>query len=573
MGLSLSLGMSLGSSALGGGGGYPGPTVNTLFGVKMSGPQYAPWLNQAYPSLADFTYLRSKGVGYVTLAIALEDAFPVINGAISSTWVTTTKAVIAAAKSRGMDTILEVCNFGAYIVQAKWLASDGVVAGYAGNAGVAATGVSFLGDGTFTSAVFAGMCTALMTEFNGVSGLIGLGIMNEPNENHIARTNIATTPNYFGVVAGLNSNFITNGAVVTRLADGTNPLGASYGPAWSVTSGTGFGETFIGGITYAAIPYAASCYVKCAAGTEAVNVKIDGTGTAFTANTTWRRFVAIRTPSAGSSKSASVQANSVSGHTIQVANMQVEANPATSTSSSIAGSVLTVGGTVAGTFAVGMEITVSNIVVATIASLGTGVGGAGTYNLNTSPGNVSGVAINAVQPYVPNPFLPYAQAACSAIEAINPAIPLYVQGIFSSKAAAWQHYNHELGTLLTGANPKLFEAHQYFDGPQGIGGGGTYSGSYASYSINADTGSDALLPFTTWCTSVGVTGHLGEFGVTALADAASWLTVQGNFLDDLRTAGMTGTIWNAGAENSQPDNTFDVTATADDARLLQLVAA
>lgn len=554
------------------GGSYTGPTPNNLFGVKISGPQYAPWLNQAYPSATDLSYLRLKGVGYITLPFAWEDAQPTLGAALDAAWVAKVKNVIALAKARGMSVILELCNFGAYITQAKWLASDGVVAGYAGNAGNAATGVSFLGDGTLTQAVFADFCTRFATAFVGTSGLKGYGLMNEPSPN-IVHTNLASPANYFGVSSGLNSNFITNGAVVTQQAAGTNPLGANYSPAWSVTSGTGFGETFVGGITLAAIPYATSCYASCAAGTEAIVVKLDSAGTALTATTTWKRFVDFRTPAAGANKAASVQANSAAGHTISVANMQVEANPATSTLSTIAGSLLTVGGTVAGAFAVGKEVVVSNVVVATIVSLGTGTGGVGTYNLDTSPGNVSAVVINAVLPYAPNPFLPYAQAAIAAIAAVDPVTPIYVQGIFSSKAAAWPQYNHELGTLLTGANPKISDLHQYFDGPQGVGGGGTYSGSYASYGINANTGVDALAPALAWALATGKTIHLGEFGVTGLADAASWRAVQGNFLAALRTANVQGAIWNGGAENSQPDATFDVTAVVDDPRLLQLMLA
>lgn len=58
---------------------------------------------------------------------------------------------------------------------------------------------------------------------------------------------------------------------------------------------------------------------------------------------------------------------------------------ASGTSSSISGTVLTVGGTVTGTFLVGMFLTGSGVTAGTyITSLGSGSGGAGTYNINTS---------------------------------------------------------------------------------------------------------------------------------------------------------------------------------------------
>jgi hypothetical protein len=58
---------------------------------------------------------------------------------------------------------------------------------------------------------------------------------------------------------------------------------------------------------------------------------------------------------------------------------------ATSTASSIAGDVLTIGGTLTGTFVVGQMITGTGIPADTyITALGTGSGGAGTYTINTS---------------------------------------------------------------------------------------------------------------------------------------------------------------------------------------------
>ena len=56
---------------------------------------------------------------------------------------------------------------------------------------------------------------------------------------------------------------------------------------------------------------------------------------------------------------------------------------ASGTASSITTTVLTVGGTVTGTFSIGMAITGTGVAAGTyILSLGTGAGGAGTYNLN-----------------------------------------------------------------------------------------------------------------------------------------------------------------------------------------------
>jgi hypothetical protein len=61
------------------------------------------------------------------------------------------------------------------------------------------------------------------------------------------------------------------------------------------------------------------------------------------------------------------------------------ATTASGTSSTIATTVLTVGGTITGTFSIGMSVTGAGVLPGTyIISLGTGVGGAGTYNINLS---------------------------------------------------------------------------------------------------------------------------------------------------------------------------------------------
>ena len=67
---------------------------------------------------------------------------------------------------------------------------------------------------------------------------------------------------------------------------------------------------------------------------------------------------------------------------------------ATSTSSSISGTTLTVGGTVTGTFQVGQTLSGTGVTAnTTITALGTGTGGAGTYTVSTSQ-TVSSTAIN-----------------------------------------------------------------------------------------------------------------------------------------------------------------------------------
>lgn len=82
---------------------------------------------------------------------------------------------------------------------------------------------------------------------------------------------------------------------------------------------------------------------------------------------------------------------------IQTALFATEPTEATSSASTIAGTVLTVGGTLTGTFAVGQTLAGSGVTAnSVITSLGTGTGGAGTYNLSQSSTIGSPQSITAV---------------------------------------------------------------------------------------------------------------------------------------------------------------------------------
>jgi hypothetical protein len=77
---------------------------------------------------------------------------------------------------------------------------------------------------------------------------------------------------------------------------------------------------------------------------------------------------------------------STASQPIQIgAGITATSTTASGTASSITTTVLTVGGTVTGTFSIGMALSGTNVLSGTyITSLGTGTGGAGTYNINRS---------------------------------------------------------------------------------------------------------------------------------------------------------------------------------------------
>jgi len=95
---------------------------------------------------------------------------------------------------------------------------------------------------------------------------------------------------------------------------------------------------------------------------------------------------------------------------------------ATSTSSTISGTVLTIGGTVTGTYFVGQILYGTGITSGTyITSLGTGTGQAGTYNISVSQTISSGQAINGyagsslINPYVSNNLSVYGAAKIGGV--------------------------------------------------------------------------------------------------------------------------------------------------------------
>jgi hypothetical protein len=289
--------------------GSSGPAF-VYFSVNISGPEFPTARpNYAFPVAADWTYLRSKGFKTVRLPVAWERLQPTLLGALDTTYVNLIKAFIADAAAQGMDVIVDLHNF------ARWDSSF-ASAGYPGQTGF------ILGSGSLTQAMLVDVWQKLATTLTGLSGLAGYCIMNEPHTMESAATNKVVRPNYFAAESG-SSWFAQNGAVLTKLAAGTNPLGAGYGPAWSMTSGTGFGANAYA-FTFTAVPYVLSFYAKCSAATVPFNLTIQGTQSpGKTATTTWQRFEFSRTPAAGAADFNIIIAAGA-GNTIQIANAQLE---------------------------------------------------------------------------------------------------------------------------------------------------------------------------------------------------------------------------------------------------------
>jgi hypothetical protein len=174
--------------------------------------------------------------------------------------------------------------------------------------------------------------------------------------------------------------------------------------------------------------------------------------------------------------------------------------------------------------------------------------------------------------YVPNPFQSYAQAAITAIRAVDATTPIHVNGNNFNQASVWPYLNWDY-VGLTGGN-LIYHAHQYFDGPDGVGGGGNYSSTYTAQGVNPNSGVNDVTPFLNWLTTTGTTGFLGEFGVpnNATDNNPAWLPLQVNFLQALAAANIKGTQWFYGSNGIQPGNILNIGAVANDPRLIQMLS-
>jgi hypothetical protein len=480
-----------------------GNSRNALFGINVSGAEYSA---PNWPTSGDWSYLAGKGISFARLPIAWENIQTTLGGALNATYLANLKTAIAGAQANGIGVNVDLHNYSNYVDATHW--GSGCSAGsgcitVGGDAGTLATGVSYLGNGV-TAANFANVWSQIATALVGTPGLSGYDLMNEPF--YSVGTNLIPSPNGFGNPIGSQPWINYQGANPTVLASGTNPLGATYGPAWTISGGTGNGEVYQP-LTYGSGAYVLSCYAKTTSGTVTGFLELGAPLTNFTATTSWQRFNVTATPGAGASYlGVGVIAAAA---TIQVANCQLETGTTPTT-------------------------------------------------------------------YIPNPYLAYAQAAITAIRAVDAVTPIKINGFNLGNACEWPWINWELGTQLTGGN-LIFEAHQYFDGTVAqCGGGGAYAGTYTSYSSTSTAGVQEIAPYLSWCQTVAVSCYLGELNVpnNATDNNAAWLPLQANVFANLRTNGIPATLWYYGSNGWNSGDTLNVAPLVgvDDPRLTQMLA-
>jgi len=548
-----------------------------LFGVNLVG---ATQYSYTFPTNADFAYLQSKGITFVKLIINWENLQSTLgNTSLNATYLAAIKTAIAAAYAHNIGAIVYLYNDSHY-VSTGW----GTTYTTGGNAGVTAPGVNVFGDGTLTTADFVDLWTGLSTALVGTPGLIGYGLDNEPRG--IIGTNLLVEPNGFGDTGTWGPY---NSTGVTSLGTGSNPLSSLYSPAWSLLGNSTYNGIAQFNLSLSAVPYILSLYMQTAQSGGwplnqlSLNMDYDGisgTSASPSPTTSWTRYATTFVPTAGSH---SLQFENDGSNALSIANAQLELAPTTATfTGTIATTVLTAS-SVTGTIHVGDLVVGAGVTAnTTISSQASGTtGGAGTYNLSKSSTVSVGESMTTYSTvpstYQPSAWLPYAQAAITAIRAIDSSTPIYVQGVGYSSAYGWPWANGELITL-TGGN-LVFEAHQYFDVAPPGEGSGSYSGTYTSYGVTATSGVTEVTPFVQWLQATGQKGYLGEFGVPNLTtdNDAQWLVLQQNVEQYLVQNSIPSSMWFYENNGTQLSNILNIatstTANAgnDDPRLIQML--
>ena len=182
----------------------------------------------------------------------------------------------------------------------------------------------------------------------------------------------------------------------------------------------------------------------------------------------------------------------------------------TSSASSISGTILTIGGSVTGTFAVGQTISGSGVTASTvIVALGTGTGGAGTYTVNNSQ-TVSTTAINTTALPITT-----ATSTSSTITGTQMIVGGSVTGTYSVGQTI-SGTGVTAGTVITALNTATSTASSISGTTLTIGG--TVSGTFAIGQTISGTGVTAG---TTITATVTGTGGAGTYTVSSTQTVSS----------------------------------------------------
>lgn len=156
-------------------GGNPTPTPQPassgyLRGVNLAGAEFAsnklPGAynsDYTYPTNAELDYYKGKGLTLIRLPFLWERLQPTLYGSLNSVELGRIDSVVAAANSRGMQVILDPHNYDRYTLN----------------------GTAYLiGSSQVPNAAFTDFWSKLAAHYNGVRGIYGYSLMNEPHDTN-----------------------------------------------------------------------------------------------------------------------------------------------------------------------------------------------------------------------------------------------------------------------------------------------------------------------------------------------------------------------------------------------------
>jgi len=187
----------------------------------------------------------------------------------------------------------------------------------------------------------------------------------------------------------------------------------------------------------------------------------------------------------------------------------------------------------------GVKIGTAGVTDANFANLWTklattfaGNPGIGGYDLMNEPSGMP----------TPTAWTSAAQAAITAIRAVDPATTIYVEGNDYSNAANWSNLNPGLAQLQDPSHNLVFSAHVYLDTDT--------SGTHFDWAQEAAAGEttnigvERLTNFVTWLKANNLKGDIGEVGVGN--DNPAWLTALDKTLAYAQASSLQVTYWAGG---------------------------
>lgn len=476
----------------------PGPDAYTyLRGVNLAGGEFAhnaptlpgtSGIDYVYPTAATCQFIYDRGHRLVRLPFRWERVQQTLGGALDATGIAELQAAVQRCVDAGLFVLLDLHNYGRY---------------------VRLDDVEVMFEAGVTQAHFADIWTKLVGAFADQPAVIGWGLLNEPYDLPV----IPAVPGTF------------TGTTLATFDATVEGWGFSTGSG-SMTVGSFPGMTGAGALTVSTVLPANSGNYNSAV---IIQSQPGAAKPSFPAGSMLRYQFYVPTSTPGTVR---VRPGIVSS-SYQI----VQGSYTNLPKGQIVHVDMTVPAAQQGTahehVTLQIEVDGSDGTTPTVVQIG-----------NYAVGSVSGgTPEQKVWPL-------YGQAAVTAIRDTGDTRDVYIAGDNFSGAAAWTTHNPATPWITDPAGAVVYEAHYYFN-ESNSGAYGTYAAAntdavsrgYADLAakITAEVG-----VFTSWLSTHGQRGFIGELGWPKNADSAQWNAAGEHLYDLLDAAGVSATYWATG---------------------------